>query len=125
MSCSSDLIHLRYLDLSGNLHFRTLPNSITNLQNLQILKPKGCDKLQELPRNITKLVNLRHFETSWCPSLNHMPRGLGNLTNLQRLDEYVLDKGTGSASGHNGEAGELKELMALNNLRGVFWYNNV
>jgi len=53
--------HLKYLDLSTN-EMEALPNSITNLVNLQVLKLNGCSNFKELPRDISKLINLRHLD---------------------------------------------------------------
>nr|XP_023917114.1 putative disease resistance protein RGA1 [Quercus suber] len=104
------LNHLRYLDLSYNIHIKMLRNSITRLQNLETLDLSYCGELIELPKNISKLVNLRHLNIDRCYSLTHMPRGFGQLTNLHSLTQYVLS--TDSRCG-----GELKELYELNQLR--------
>ena len=45
-----ELKHLRYLDLSKNKNIEFLPNSITKLLNLLILKLSGCYRLKELPQ---------------------------------------------------------------------------
>ncbi|KAK4591996.1 hypothetical protein RGQ29_016463 [Quercus rubra] len=100
------LKHLRHLDISFN-EIKMLPNSITRLQNLEVLNLYCCAELIELPRNISRLVNLRHLIIEKCHRLTHMPRGLGQLTNLQSLGaEYVLSTDFG-----------LKELHGLNQLR--------
>ena len=61
-----ELSHLRYLDLSKNVHIAILPNSITKLLNLQTLKLCSCDSLKQLPRGLKKLVNLKHLDISYC-----------------------------------------------------------
>ncbi|GMN29677.1 hypothetical protein TIFTF001_046366, partial [Ficus carica] len=93
----------------------TLPNSMTNLLNLQTLKLNSCPELRTLPRNFGKLVNLRHLELKWCNRLTRMPNGLGKLTNLQTLSKYKLGVSSSSVPSHGGE---LNELMGLNNLKG-------
>jgi len=55
------LKHLKYLDLSNN-EMETLPDSVTNLVNLQVLKLNACSNLKELPRGIAKVINLRHLD---------------------------------------------------------------
>ncbi|KAF9681323.1 hypothetical protein SADUNF_Sadunf06G0214100 [Salix dunnii] len=69
-----------------------LPNSVTNLVNLQVLKLNGCWYLKELPRGINKLINLRHLDDNPCESLEFMPRGIGKLTSLQTLSCFVVAK---------------------------------
>ncbi|KAF9681320.1 hypothetical protein SADUNF_Sadunf06G0213800 [Salix dunnii] len=91
------LKHLKYLDLSNN-EMEVLPNSVTNLVNLQVLKLNDCWNLKELPRGINKLINLRHldvgrtFDHDLCDSLEYMPRGIGKLTSLQTLSCFVVAK---------------------------------
>ncbi|KAF9681372.1 hypothetical protein SADUNF_Sadunf06G0219000 [Salix dunnii] len=85
------LKHLKYLDLSND-DMKALPNSITNLVNLQVLKLIGCRYLKELPRGINKLINLRHLDNYRCESLEYMPCGIGKLTSLQTLSCFVIAK---------------------------------
>ncbi|KMT17119.1 hypothetical protein BVRB_2g041730 [Beta vulgaris subsp. vulgaris] len=101
-----DLKLLRYLNLSYN-DFEELPNSVSNLVNLQTLLLKGCVKLQKLSTNMRCLINLRHLDIDGT-SLNEMPLGLGNLTNLQTLHRFVL----------GANAPIIKELKNLKQLRG-------
>ncbi|XP_059639085.1 putative disease resistance protein RGA1 [Cornus florida] len=103
-SCISKLTHLRYVDLSGNYGIETLPNSITELLNLQTLKLSNCG-LKRLPREIRKLVSLRHLEIDGCHGLSDMPSGLGELTCLRALQEFKV-----------GPSNRLSELKDLNNL---------
>ncbi|KAF9681383.1 hypothetical protein SADUNF_Sadunf06G0220100 [Salix dunnii] len=123
------LKHLKYLDLLNN-YMEALPNSITNLVNLQVLKLNGCMHLKELPRGINKLINLRHLDVGCtlhdddddddddddsCESLEYMPRGIGKLTSLQTLSCFVVAKNRGPKS---KMVGGLDELSRLNELRG-------
>ncbi|XP_015947869.2 putative disease resistance RPP13-like protein 1 [Arachis duranensis] len=52
-----ELIHLRYLNLSWT-DIKTLPESLCNLCNLQILKLYQCSELTTLPSGLHNLVNL-------------------------------------------------------------------
>ncbi|KAB5553426.1 hypothetical protein DKX38_010737 [Salix brachista] len=114
------LRHLKYLDLSNN-DMKALPNSVTNLVNLQVLKLNGCRYLKELPRGINKLINLRHLDVGCsldfnpCKSLEYMPRGIGKLTSLQTLSCFVVAK---NRSPKSKMVGGLDELSRLNELRG-------
>ncbi|KAJ6361204.1 hypothetical protein OIU78_001778 [Salix suchowensis] len=114
------LKHLKYLDLSYN-EMEALPNSVTNLVNLQVLKLNGCRYLKELPRGINKLINLRHLDVGCslyhdlCDSLEYMPRGIGKLTSLQTLSCFVVAKNRGPKS---KMVGGLDELSRLSELRG-------
>nr|TKS04708.1 hypothetical protein D5086_0000140340 [Populus alba] len=86
------LKHLKYLDLSNN-NMEALPNSITNLVNLQVLKLNGCSKLKELPRSIDKLINLRHLDVGCsldhdlCDNLDLKSEMIGGLDELSMLNE--------------------------------------
>ncbi|KAF9666194.1 hypothetical protein SADUNF_Sadunf16G0204100 [Salix dunnii] len=107
------LKHLKYLDLSNNWMWE-LPNSITNLVNLQVLKINGCGNLMKLPRDINKLINLRHLDDDSCGNLDYMPHGIGKLTSLQTLSCFVVAKNKSPKN----EIGGLDELSRLNELRG-------
>ncbi|XP_011002332.1 PREDICTED: putative disease resistance protein RGA3 [Populus euphratica] len=112
--------HLKYLDLSNN-EMEALPNSVTSLVNLQVLKLNGCDNLEELPRDIIKLINLRHLDVGCtldedlCEYLEYMPRGIGKLTSLQTLSCFVVAR---NRSPESKIIGGLDELRILNELRG-------
>ncbi|XP_052203910.1 putative disease resistance protein RGA4 [Diospyros lotus] len=114
-----NLKHLKYLDLSYN-QMEELPNSITNLVNLQVLKLNGCEELKRLPRDMSKLINLRHLDVGCSLAddlcgLEYMPRGIGQLTSLQTLSCFVVAK---NSSHKSKMVGGLDELNRLNELRG-------
>ncbi|KAF9666193.1 hypothetical protein SADUNF_Sadunf16G0204000 [Salix dunnii] len=101
------LKHLKYLDLSNNW-MRVLPNFVTNLVNLQVLKLNGCGHLMELPRGINKLINLRHLDDDSCENLEYMPHGIGKLSSLQTLSCFVVAKKKSPKSEMIGGLDELK-----------------
>nr|TKR90102.1 NBS-LRR resistance protein RGH2 [Populus alba] len=114
------LKHLKYLDLWKN-EMEALPNSVTSLVNLQVLKLNDCRKLKELPRDISKLISLRHLDVGCsvdvdlCKNLEYMPRGIGKLISLQTLSCFVVAK---KKSTKFEMIGGLDELRRLNELRG-------
>ncbi|PKI62079.1 hypothetical protein CRG98_017452 [Punica granatum] len=77
-SSINTLKHLRYLDISDNLKIKTLPQSVCNLQSLEVLGPHGCRSLEELPRDMWKLISLRML------SITTKQKSLKN-TGLDRL----------------------------------------
>ncbi|CAN1219707.1 Putative disease resistance protein RGA3 [Linum perenne] len=105
-----DLKHLRFLVFGGTIK---IPNSVTNLVNLQVLDLSQCSTLEELPRDIKKLVNLKYLDLnpySWPVGLTRMPKGFGELASLHTLTKFVAC--------NDEAAGGLIELKGLKSLRG-------
>ncbi|CAN4120643.1 unnamed protein product [Withania somnifera] len=132
------LKHLRYLSIfSGSIV--TLPNSITKLHNLQVLKLVACYKLKKFPRDIWRLVSLRrlvckhceslthippglwqlahlmHLDFDHCPSLEDMPSGIGQLTSLRTLTSFIIGKENCISGLASDKLSELKGLVDLRN----------
>jgi hypothetical protein len=103
-----DLKHLRYLDVSGS-EFKTLPESITSLQNLQTLDLRYCRKLIQLPKGMKHMKSLVYLDIRGCYSLRFMPAGMGELICLRKLTLFIV-------GGENGR--RISELERLNNLAG-------
>ncbi|KAK2427407.1 putative disease resistance protein RGA3 [Trifolium repens] len=98
------LRYLRYLNLSYG-KFRTLPKSLCELWNLQILKLDYCSHLQNLPNNLIDLEALQHISLIYCSSLSSLPSNISKLTSLRTLTTYIVGKKSGSL---------LAELAQLN-----------
>ncbi|XP_057518461.1 disease resistance protein RUN1-like [Amaranthus tricolor] len=100
------LIGLRHLSI-GYCEIWSLPDSITNLSNLETSILKGCDNLTALPVNMGRLVNLR------CLSLESFPieslPNVGGLHNWKSLGltSYSLRK-------LPEDLGEFVKLVRLN-----------
>ena len=78
------LQHLICLKIE-NCRLKKLPNSITNLRKLQILRLYNWPNLRRLPPSITTLEQLNIMQIFGCDSLECMPKGFSNLHNLQIL----------------------------------------
>ncbi|MCH80991.1 NBS-LRR resistance protein [Trifolium medium] len=98
------LLHLRYLELRY-LDIKTLPDSINNLQKLEILKIKGCRELSCLPKRLACLQNLRHLVIKDCKSLSRVFPYVGKLSYLRTLSKYIVNSEEGNS---------LTELRDLN-----------
>ncbi|XP_025631470.1 putative disease resistance RPP13-like protein 1 [Arachis hypogaea] len=102
-----ELIHLRYLDLSWT-GIKTLPESLCNLGNLQILMLYDCSKLTTLPSGLHNLVSLWHLYIRKT-SLEEMPRKMSELSQLHVLSSFIVGK---------HEDNGIQELGGLANLHG-------
>ncbi|AES98679.1 putative P-loop containing nucleoside triphosphate hydrolase, leucine-rich repeat domain, L [Medicago truncatula] len=111
------LIHLRYLELTY-LDIEKLPNSIYNLQKLEILKIKRCDKLSCLPKRLACLQNLRHIVIEECRSLSLMFPNIGKLSCLRTLSVYIvsLEKGNSLTELRDLNLGGKLHIQGLNNV---------
>ncbi|KAL3330805.1 hypothetical protein AABB24_034565 [Solanum stoloniferum] len=91
-SSIGDLVHLRYLNLSGNVRIRSLPKRLCKLQNLQTLDLHYCDSLSCLPEQTSKLGSLRNLLLDDCNKLTCMPPRIGSLTCLKTLDHFAVGR---------------------------------
>ncbi|GKA32126.1 disease resistance protein [Tanacetum coccineum] len=111
------LIHLRYLKIS-NSDIKVLPESIINLQNLQVLILKDCWDFRKLTKGLRYMRNLQRLDTGLCPHLEHMLVGIKELTNLRRLSQFAVGKDVGARIGELGNLNQIKSCR-LTNLENV------
>ncbi|XP_061951826.1 putative disease resistance protein RGA3 [Populus nigra] len=110
------LIHLRHVDLSGNL-IRELPEEMCELYNMLTLDVSDCEKLERLPDNMEKLVKLRHLSVGrWFVKM----RGVEGLSSLRELDEFHV-----SGSGEVSNFGDLRNLNHLQGSLKIRWLGDV
>ncbi|CAJ2652590.1 unnamed protein product [Trifolium pratense] len=110
------LIHLRYLELS-HLDIESLPDSIYNLQKLEILKIRFCIKLSCLPKRLACLQNLRHLVIG-CSSLSSLFPNIGKISCLRTLSLYIvsLEKGNSLAELRDLNLGGELSIEGLENV---------
>ncbi|KAL6128258.1 hypothetical protein ACLB2K_071614 [Fragaria x ananassa] len=101
-----ELIHLRYLDLSGNQRLKELPSVVGSLYNLQTLRLDYCLSLEEI--DVRRLINLRHLHLRDCVDLR-LIKGIEKLRDLQTLDQFRV---------RDVEGNKLEDLNDLNQLQG-------
>ncbi|KAK1282619.1 Disease resistance protein RGA2 [Acorus calamus] len=119
------LIQLRYLDLSVN-DIEKLPDSLCNLQNLQTLFLRYCQKLTKLPKDLPHLKELQHI-CLWQSMHGQgedvmMPAGIGELVKLQTLYTFTIHDirhNNGGEGPHNDDkvGCNIHELGSLSHLR--------
>ncbi|CAN6582751.1 unnamed protein product [Malus baccata var. baccata] len=105
-----ELIHLRHIDLSGNLGLKILPDSICELYNLYTLRLVCCWSLEKLPDNMGKLISLKHLYVDGCDKLEYLPKGIRRLKKLKTIDACVVVCG----EDENRAALQMGDLRVLN-----------
>ncbi|GMN24448.1 hypothetical protein TIFTF001_040566 [Ficus carica] len=113
-----NLIHLRFLNVTGNSFLKEFPDTLCDLLNLQTLKMNECISFERLPKRIEKLVKLRHLYIFGCECLKGLPKGIEKLTCLRKLDTFFVPY-------QDFEADEALKLEDLNRLKHLQWSNVV
>ncbi|KAF7138328.1 hypothetical protein RHSIM_Rhsim07G0071000 [Rhododendron simsii] len=117
-SSIGDLKHVRFLDLTGAL-IAALPESVSNLYNLQTLILIDCTNLSKLPTNMSNLINLRHLDVTGANSLQEMPSKIGKLTSLLTLSNFIVRQGNGSTINELGSLIQLRGTLCISGLENV------
>ncbi|KAK6140529.1 hypothetical protein DH2020_025728 [Rehmannia glutinosa] len=89
----------------------SLPDSLSDLYNLETLSISNCRFICKLPPTVGDLVNLRHLDNSNTDQLKELPVEIRKLGNLQSLPKIVLSKVGGGLG--------IRELRNLELLRGT------
>ncbi|XP_027911687.1 disease resistance protein RGA2-like [Vigna unguiculata] len=116
-SSIGDLKHLRYLNLSYG-DFKSLPESLCKLLNLQILKLDYCYSLQRLPNSLVRLKALQELSLKNCRSLSRLPPYIGKLTSLRSLSIFFVGKERGFLLAELGQL-KLKRNLDIKHLEKV------
>ncbi|CAM6128893.1 unnamed protein product [Calypogeia fissa] len=84
LSSVEDLRMVRQLEFES-CSFRSLPESIGQLEGLTHLKFRMCGELETLPESFGRLKMLSHLEFEYCGRLNALPESFGSLEALSSL----------------------------------------
>ncbi|KAM4102510.1 hypothetical protein ACJW30_06G006000 [Castanea mollissima] len=107
---NSFFVHLRGLKVLRicNSWITSLPNSISDLENLATLRLIYCDSLYHVP-SLAKLTALRKLDLGWSHNIKEIPHGLEMLVNLR----YLNLEGTEIREIPSGILSKLSELQVL------------
>ncbi|KAM3743841.1 hypothetical protein ACB098_06G005700 [Castanea mollissima] len=86
----------------------SLPNSISDLENLATLRLISCDSLYHVP-SLAKLTALRKLDLGWSHNIKEIPHGLEMLVNLR----YLNLEGTEIQEIPSGILAKLSQLQVL------------
>ncbi|CAL0311761.1 unnamed protein product [Lupinus luteus] len=97
----------------------TLPESLSSLIKLQILKLERCYSLDRLTQHLTHLKDLRHVIIKRCTKLVAISPNIGKLKCLKRLSIFIVDlkSGFGLEELHDLQLGGNLQIRGLENIK--------
>ncbi|PWA74777.1 Cc-nbs-lrr resistance protein [Artemisia annua] len=110
-----DLVHLRYLDLSG-IDIRVIPKSISKLHHLQTLKLGFYWGSKKFPEGMRNLISLQHLESIFFV---RSPKDVGQLTSLRTLSYFSVGRKKGYQIEELGRLKHLGGKLDISNLEEV------
>ena len=85
------LVKLRILRLDGCINISKLPETMGRLR-LQRLYISGCKKVERLPESLRMMAeSLETIDASGCKSLSRLPSSVSALTKLRSIDLFGCD----------------------------------
>ena len=105
--------HVREINLIGNQLSGTIPSTIENLTNLEVLKLDINDIQGTIPNTITNLASLKHLELSGNNLEGSIPANITNLTTLLSL-----------SLANNALSGTVPDFSTMPNISWINIFNN-
>ena len=106
-------VQVKNLNLSGCINLMNLPDSIHQLQHLEVLSLISCSSLKELPSSIGCLGRIEQLNLHGCTNLTNLPDSIHQLKHLKflGLSDCTHIKELPSSFGYMGRI----ERLDLNN----------
>jgi Leucine-rich repeat (LRR) protein len=106
-------VRVKNLNLSGCKNLMNLPDSIHQLQHLEVLSLNSCSSLKELPSSIGCLGRIEQLNLHGCTNLTNLPDSIHQLKHLKflGLSDCTRIKELPSSFGYMGRI----ERLDLNN----------
>ncbi|KAG0564220.1 hypothetical protein KC19_8G093100 [Ceratodon purpureus] len=113
------LSQLQVMDLFGCKNLQKLPSTIGQLSQLELLHLQDCESLESLPDSITALPRLQELYIDECTSMSKVPETMGLMTGLT---VFSTDLATEWQAVAVGQLHGLKILIVNNcNDEGIAW----
>jgi hypothetical protein len=83
---ASNLVNMQFLNLDWCINLKALPTCVAHFWRLEHLSLAGCELMTHLPKYFTNLVSLKVLDLRYCRQLQRIPCWLDLFTNLSSLD---------------------------------------